>query len=429
MDDFYKQFKENLENREAPPIEKELWEKLKRDLDQQDKVTPKAVISKWWSAAGMLLLLLLGANLYGILEMKKINTQIAKVERTVDTVYQTKIIYQTDTIVKTNIKEKTVIRYISSAFASSFTSSTTLDIAPLLKGRTIDNSNTDLFYNQTPSTTLLLAEYLYGEPLKNKTTTGGKIAPTNTKKTTISFSDLPAIVNLDIPLILTNRFLEQSLNSSIPMVNAQKKTRSQPLYAMRPKGIKLGIDGGWASPRGKNISPNNSSVTGIEAAVLFSDNLQLWAAAHYATLHFESEVFDDSNGIPVVTPPSDAFEFQQANVDQPTLQYSLGMQYNFNTQRKWRPFVGLGMAAVKILPYEVDYEFEIPDQEIKWENDREIAVDELKANFVLLKGGVSYQLRDHWNVQLQTFYRANWKKEGLQPPNLLGIQSGLSYTF
>ena len=37
MDDFFKQFKENLENRPEPVYEDRLWNRLEKDMNEQEK--------------------------------------------------------------------------------------------------------------------------------------------------------------------------------------------------------------------------------------------------------------------------------------------------------------------------------------------------------------------------------------------------------
>ncbi len=110
MDDFFKQFKENLDARPEPSFEEKDWRKLSNRLDRQAGKRPLPVV--WWWAALPLALLLLGANVLFFSELKDARQKIAALEMHRDTVYLTKVVYLTDTVYQTRIVRQTVVEYL-----------------------------------------------------------------------------------------------------------------------------------------------------------------------------------------------------------------------------------------------------------------------------------------------------------------------------
>jgi hypothetical protein len=167
---------------------------------------------------------------------------------------------------------------------------------------------------------------------------------------------------------------------------------------------------------------------GLEAAVGFSPNLLFWLDANYFNVEFESNRMDESIGVPVVN-PSGEFHFVKAEVPQPSLQYSAGLQYLFNAGGKWKPFVGLGYGAVSLLPYDVLYEFEDQASGVEWIFEQGVNRGELMGGFVVVRAGLEYEISKRWHLLLRANYRTRWNETGFQVAKMLGIQSGVKFHF
>jgi hypothetical protein len=198
---------------------------------------------------------------------------------------------------------------------------------------------------------------------------------------------------------------------------------------MRPKGFRLGLTAGWAYPFSEDLKSQGGFSTGLEAAVEFSPNIRMWASAAYSNVHFVADRMGDDIGIPVVVPPSDDFIFVEAETPQPSLEYGVGMQYVFNTSRKWKPFLGVGYGAVSILPYEVVYDFENQSLGVEWSLEKNVNRSEFLTNLLLLRAGFEYEISKNWHWQLRASYRAHFENTGFQSPDMLGIQGGLMRRF
>lgn len=432
MEDFYKQFKENLENRPEPEVGEHSWKRLKKSLEEQERPA-KTGFSGWWVAAA-LLFLLVGSNIFSLMEMRKVNDRLLTYVQQTDTIVQTKIVYQIDTVFQTNTVQKEVIRYVTSAFSPSLL----MDKQQLYATVPNFNSNTNpiVFYPKKQATStvatfdnsIYFTDYLQKKQLETSTLTD---AETKKLTTAISFTDFDALANIELSPIPYDWATLADLDMVIPTVDInQRKTLAQHLYPMRPKGFSLGMFGGYVNAMVEDLSPQFSYAAGLEAAIYFSPALELWGNVAFQKIALESEELNATVGLPASPPPSDEFKFSHAKSIQPSLQYAMGMQYYFNANNKWKPFIGAGYGVVKLLPYEVQYEYELDDQEIKWNVEEDINTNTLIRDFLIVRGGLAYEISNHWNWKIQTSYRKNLSNNnGLLSPTLLNVEGGLTYSF
>lgn len=189
------------------------------------------------------------------------------------------------------------------------------------------------------------------------------------------------------------------------------------------------VSSGLAFPFGSGVDYKSGYSIGLHSALEFSPKLRMWAnAAFYKTLFLTNRMGEDI-GVPIATAPSAEYQFVQAEVLQPFIQYSAGMQYLFRSKHRLKPFVGIGLGAISLLPYDAIYEFQNTSLGVEWNLDRTIQRKGLITNFLVLPIGLEYGFSMRWNGQLQANYRYNWKGNGVQSPDLLEIQAGLMYRF
>ena len=130
MDNFFKQFKENLDNLPEPAFEERDWQALAHRLSPQREKRPIATWVLWFLAP--LFLMSLAANGFQYKTWKNAQKQIAWLEnrsetaKTVviqsDTIYKIHTIYEHDTVYKTKILRETEIVYRSEEHTSELQS-------------------------------------------------------------------------------------------------------------------------------------------------------------------------------------------------------------------------------------------------------------------------------------------------------------------
>lgn len=99
MEEFYQQFKDNLENRPEPEFDPAAWTDLERRMERAAGNAGR--VFNWWWAAVPLLLLLLGSNFFLYRQLSHNNRQINALVLQKDTVLQRQVIFQLDTIYQT----------------------------------------------------------------------------------------------------------------------------------------------------------------------------------------------------------------------------------------------------------------------------------------------------------------------------------------
>ena len=110
MDNFFKQFQDNLENRLEPPFEEKDWMALEKRLSPQKEKYPLSM----WLFWGLLPLLLssLAVNWFFYHKIKNTELEVTALNSRFETINSKTIVMQTDTIYKiqTNIQRDTIYK-------------------------------------------------------------------------------------------------------------------------------------------------------------------------------------------------------------------------------------------------------------------------------------------------------------------------------
>ncbi len=444
MEDFFKQFRDNLEQRPEPKFEARDWQDMQARLERDGPKRPAAFA--WWWMAVPFMLLLTGSNAFFFWQWKKTEQQVSSLELRHDTVFHTRVVYTTDTIFRTRVIRERVVEY-QTTYAPGRT-----DLLAGANELGVSKKWKSLNYNKLAVVENTSAgqkgkvdpQHVTAQDLgtaKNYTATQNQKSgngdlttiPTNGERTVEDQPTEQNITPLPIAGIHEVKLPEKTLdltycNASIP-ARKYKKSFADHLYTARPKGYQVGISSGLAYPFGRGVDFKSGYSIGARGALEFSPNLRLWVDAAYFKTLFLTDRMDDGRGVPPVAPPSTDYVFLQAEVPQPFVQYAAGMQYLFRSKHRLKPFVGLGLGAISLLTYDVVYEFQNPTLGTEWNLDVPIHQKGLISNFLLLPVGLEYGFSKHWNAQMQATYRYNWKETGVRSPNMLGIQGGLNYRF
>jgi len=415
MDDFFKQFRDNIENRPEPSFEEGDWQKLEKRLAEQGQRRP-AALAWWWAVP--LLLLLAGANAFMLLEQRKVNRKIYALETIRDTVYQTRVIYLADTIYQTRVVKEKAPAFPHWGFSS-------FSLRPGSAGQV------PFFPEGQAAEGLVLSDSaLFHSPfVEQRHQEGGtppEEAPTADGRYYAGLLEPLSPAGLNLLPVPAGGIAEIPLE---PALSKRKRPLLYYLYPLRPKGLQLSVHGGGVLPVGHKMGHQSGFSGGMGMAVEFSPSLRMWADASYFKIFLETDEMDDAMGVPVVDPPSDDLVFVKAEVLTPSFQFSAGMQYLFLADKKLSPFLGLGYASVSVLPHDVIYDFKNPDTETEWNLDTRVQNSSWQTGFVLFQGGAEYKISEYWSAWLGTGYRAHWGNAGLLSPRMLSLRGGVLYRF
>ncbi|MFN0175401.1 MAG: outer membrane beta-barrel protein [Saprospiraceae bacterium] len=425
MEDFLKQFRENLENRPEPNFEERDWQDMQARLERAGlKGAP--IFPFWWLALPFLLLLL-GSNTFFFWQWQKAKQQVLTMEIRHDTVFQTRVVYTTDTIYRTRVVRERMVEYQTS-FAG---------IQADMIGRKSDLKDLAVTpskltgYLQVPENLQLtdpdsLGNKPSGSLFEDRLSEISELK-TETEQRTQNIATLP--LGEIQPLRSPRRPVKLPYCEVFTPDKKHKRSFSDHLYAALPKEYHLGVSSGLAYPFGRGVDFKSGYFIGGHGALEFSPNLRLWANVAYFKTLFLTDRMGDDIGVPPEAPPSSDYVFLQAEVPQPFVQYSAGMQYLFRSKHRLKPYVGLGMGAISLLTYDVIYEFKNSTLGVEWNLDVPIHQKGLISNFLVLPAGLEYRFSTQWNAQIQATYRYNWKESGVRSPDMLGIQGGLNYRF
>lgn len=405
MEDFFKQFRDKLENRPEPKLEERDWQDMQARLERDGPKRPAALA--WWWMVVPFMLLLTGSNAFFFWQWKKTEQRVSSLELRHDTVFHTRVVYTTDTIFRTRVIRERVVEYQTANASRRYN---------LFAGvNEIQNSASG------KDIATIQNQKLGNEDLTNR--------PVGVSGVGIKQDLTP----LPIEGMQSVKFPRKNL--SLPYFSAtiparkHKKSFSDHLYSLHPKGYQLGVSSGLAHPYGHGVDFKSGYSIGLHGALEFSPNLRLWIDAAYFKTQFLTDRMGNDIGVPQEAPPSTDYIFLQAEVPQPFVQYAAGMQYLFRTKHRLKPFVGLGLGAISLLTYDVVYEFKNPTLGIEWNLDVPIHQRGLISNFLVLPVGMEYGFSKHWTAQIQANYRYNWKETRVSAPNMLGLQAGLNYRF
>lgn len=251
----------------------------------------------------------------------------------------------------------------------------------------------------------------------------------NSVDNTLNLKGLDKISPLSTTLFKIKRQQIEPTWGLLPIVQNQHKTLRQRLDILRPKDYSVGASVGLALPYGNGSSQPSGYALGLNGAAFFSKSGSIWADVQYVQLSYKVDKMGDAIGVPIVSPPSNSFNFNGAFIKQPTIQYLVGIRYRFDRQKLWQPFMGLGFGAVTSLPYEVGYEFKNNSLGTIWDFDQKVNRKGTQWGFLLLEAGFEKRLSKQYLWQIGANYRLNLSTNDLQRQRVIGLKSGISFQF
>lgn len=441
MKDFFTNLKDNLENRPEPSPTESDWEKMQAKMNPPEQNSRKIPVWAWLAIPFMALM---GSNIWFYQHSHNLSERIDSIMMQTDTVFVKQNFYQTDTVYLTNViyqnrntphtTETTSANNNNNGLSNSlsifnrhhvdFLFSEKLD-QPFASNNIQSGSSKLLDFQNNRNKDWKTYEGFSSDNFSNKG---------NTSKQLENIYSISKIASKE-SLLTTNQLQELNDLSFVEILQKKKSFRKR-MYnlgkALQPNGFQLGILGGFAYPFQSGLENQGGYSFGIQANIEYSNQLSMWVNGSYTTLIYDSDKMDENIGIPVEASPNAEFEFDNAKVEAPSFQYSVGMQYLFNTRTKIKPLVGIGYGVVSLLPYEVVYEFEKinnTNNAPKFILDKDIKQESLLKDFLLIRIGANYKISEHLNINLLSTYRNNIKSGGFGSPNMINIQGGILYKF
>ena len=448
MDEFYRRIRKNVKSRPELEFQEKAWENMQARMQQPVNppvISNKGVDKKWLFLLALLLLGSLLFNSWFFFQSEGAKGLFAQANLLqVDTIVKTNVIYQRDTIYLEEALAKNTsetrglypnysnTRYPLSQqknYSNPFTAfNTLLTNTHRSEATTLSNlTNMQQAHWQNYISNQLSRMAIPTDGSNNDKNTSGNLVenlkrqPFSLKTILLQKNELQKKWNLLNPVQL----------GDVTLVAAYKKKMRMRdhLQQIRPKNIMLGINGGFVYSSENTLKTKDGLIGGLDVVIVFSEKLRLFSEFNFVRSFYKTNQMGDHVGVPVIPSPNAEYEFSEARVSLSSLQYSVGFKYLFHSKHKFRPYIGLGLTGVSIRPSEIAYKFIKDIDDLELTVDSEVERTEFLTNHLLFKTGLEYQLKKHWSLQANGFYRYQLKFDGFTPPDLFGIRGGLLYSF
>lgn len=429
MEDFYQSLKDNLDNRPEPDFKEGAWDDLEGRLDALQKKEGRVVVWPWWSYAALALLplsILLNAWLFlrqG--DEVRMEEESGIAERIlVDTVYQTRIVYQTDTLIQTKVmqQERPAVDY-----AYYWKANAERELAKWEER--FEPQSVEVERNPDNGNISSLLANLSGNPLQQLMRKAGiddhLLLTENESLGEQKLAELEGIK------FLLNEPEESEPLAVLPLDIPSFKTSPIPLWEkIRPQSLGLGLELGLYHPFIREAEDENAFYRGLALAIQLANRFEIWGQGGLLQVNYKFDEMGDEFGVPSLPGPGADYEFNYVNVRQERFYYAAGLQYFFNTQgSRWRPTIGLGYAAMAFLPYELYYEFEDKSTDREITLEEHIKRDDGPYQYAVARAGLRLPFNRRWQLGILAEFRYSLSDDRFTNPHLLGLTGGLSYQF
>ena len=192
-----------------------------------------------------------------------------------------------------------------------------------------------------------------------------------------------------------------------PYLNLAKlsKKRQHHPDVFRPRALSIEVGSGLSNAFETDIEHLFGYSLFAGAKLRFDPGYRLWADVSLQNLRFKANEMGEDIGVPVVIPPSDQFDFENAQVPRRAVQYAAGLDYVFYRKKILRPILGIGVAGVEYFHTEIIYDFVNRDTGAEFIFEKNSDDASLRVNYALFKFGMEYSLSRRYNLGLTGMYR------------------------
>ena len=428
MDEFYNQFKENLENRPEPEYQAADWEKLAQKLDDK-----KPVVVPFWkrwgpaAAAAALLLLLSNAGLFYMLwqtndDMVTISKKIE--QSTVDTILIKETIVYRDTLYIVNESENSLPNF-GAAAQYRFAQKT----APIMADMPLWNRrfSSDGFLKEKGIQASLLNDPIAWESRDGLLSNGN---PNDGLLDDDAVENLWGVLN---PFVHTFDLFPVNFpdpKMPEPDYTAKKKTSIPTSVYFTPTSFSVG---GGAQVNYVTSSLPVSGLNyglGAQVEVRLPRGLGLEGGIGFNLMQLRPDANADLSIYPSVAPSNPNDEFKYLTINWMQLQYNLGMNYAFSVSEDWQVKLGGGVMARQFLNQDYIFEF-IDTAGAEYYLQQENYATGFGMNSYYIKAGTIWQWNKQWSLHTGLYYQQDFKDAHPQLLDLqeVGLRISVLYDF
>lgn len=438
-------FKKMLEN--PPPMRPDLdaLEDMNQRLEAAEK-KPKRTL--WWLLPLLFLPLLIGSfffyNKYQTAQntITQLNAQLSDIQVTTNTksLKQKVTVIEYDTIVRTIYKDVYVSRNSKEIFKTPinksgvFTNNSPyhfaikkLNLAFANEVNTFDNSS----FQPSQLELLRNGKVLSLGQLERLLADNDNLDGDNYSRTNNNYSIANEVEKLSF---LDNRFhYEYPLPNSDHFLNLHPPSdidRINPLWALVPTGLQLGVNWGPVGIINTTLGNNNVKTIGLLGEVEFTKHTRLQFGLEHLSTQLKAEGAEELSKFPAPMPDDPTDIISELYGDFKYLQIPLTFKYVFQPEKRLKPSFGIGMIARLPILKQLEYEF-VNAQRGEYKQVQRLTTDGFAINNIRGMFGIEYNLYKGYSIQAEGFYNHQFGT----PTNPYfklrygGINLGLKYKF
>ncbi len=212
-------------------------------------------------------------------------------------------------------------------------------------------------------------------------------------------------------------------------IKINKKPLTSRLFVGANGGL-INYKTSWKTGQGIDVFRNEKSYQiGLKLEYALTDRLRLTAGADYCPFAFQIFWQDSRYNLP---PPMRYYpsteRIKSSKAVQQLGQGAIGAKYLLTDgKNRWRPYVGAAYTAMKILPFDTEYEVQNLMSGAIW-TLKEASTGVNIANLLLLNGGVEYRFNRRFVAQSEAFYNVDMNRPR-KTYDLFGVRGALLVNF
>lgn len=199
------------------------------------------------------------------------------------------------------------------------------------------------------------------------------------------------------------------------------------LRSARPGRLAVGLTAGLGRPADHGQHETRRSSSSLVLALPFGRSLALLGTVGVSRLDYDLRQFNSDLGVLPLSPPAEGFNFTDAQVRIPALQWGMGARYTFRPQSTWQPYAQLTYGQSFLQAYQTEYAFKQGAAEIPVEVERQFDHDRIAYWQPAL--GMRYRLAKRpWRLGLSS---SLWwpQTDHALPLRALMVDAQIEYTF
>ncbi len=213
-------------------------------------------------------------------------------------------------------------------------------------------------------------------------------------------------------------------------IKTSRKPSTPRLFAGLGGGL-INYKAMWANAQGLTIARNEQSYqAGLKLEYALTDRLRLTANGDYCPFNFEIFWQDARYNLPIPERFYPQYErVKSSKANQKLAQATIGTKYLLTDgTKKWRPYLGAGYSAMRILPFETEFMIQNLTNPALLRTAKTSSKSINIANLLLLNGGLEYRFTRHFVAQGEGFYNLDLNRPR-KTYDLFGVRGALLFNF